>query len=101
MIFGPSFLLDEVDIGLVDEDEHAAVVGIFAFEILVDVMEGVAGLVEIGGGTQDVDEGGGILKDHLFVGRRLVDVVLGWEVVQFELDLLDLEVVALHLAGLN
>ena len=36
----------------------------------------------------------------MLVGGRVVDLVLGGEVVELELDLLDLELVGLHLAGL-
>ena len=93
-------MLGEVDICLIDEDEHGAITGIFGLQIFVDVVEGVACFVEVGGGRKDVNKGRRILKYHLFVGRRLVNVVLGWEIVQFELDLLYFEVVGLHLRGL-
>ena len=91
--------LREVDVGFVDEHKHAAIIGVLAFEVFVDVVEGVSCLCEVRGGREHVDQGRCVLEDHLLIGRRFVDVVLGWEVVEFELYLLYFEVVALHLAG--
>ena len=85
LVLAPCVLLGEFDVCLVDEDEHAAAVGVLVLEILVDVVEGVSCLVEVGRSTEHVDECRGVLEDHLFIGRRLVDVVLGWKVVQLEL----------------
>ena len=100
LVVAPGVGLGQVHVGLVDEYEHAAVVGVLALEVLVYVVEGVSGLGEVRGGRQHENEGGCVFENHLLVGRRLVDVVLGGEVVEFELYFLDFEVVAFHFAGL-
>ena len=50
-------MLAEFDVGLVDEDEHGAVVGVLAAEVVVDAVEGVHGLDEVALWADDVDEG--------------------------------------------
>ena len=50
-------MLGEVDIGFIDEDEHGTVAGVFGLQIFVDVVEGVACFVEVGGGRKDVNKG--------------------------------------------
>jgi len=93
--------LREVDVSLIGEDEDGAIVGVLLLDVIVNIVEAVHGLHDIGLRTEHIDECGSIAEDHLLAGGRIVDIVLGGEVVQLELDLLDLEVIGLHLAGLT
>ena len=100
VVLVPGFGLVEVDVCLVGEDEDGAVVGVLLLEVGVDVVEVVHGLHDVRLRAQHVDHRRRVPEDHLLARRRVVDVVLRREVVQFELYLLDLEVIGLHFAGL-
>lgn len=91
----------EVDIGLIGEDEDGAIVGVLLLDVVVDIVEVIHGFEDVGLWTEDIDECGCVTEDHLLAGRRVVDIVLGREVIQFEFYLLYLEVIGLHLAGLS
>lgn len=93
--------MSEIDVCFVDEDEHAAIVSVFAFQVLVDIMESITGLIEVGGGTEYIDKCRGVFENHLLVGRGFIDVVFCWKIVKLELDFLYFEVVAFHLASFD
>lgn len=75
------FGLVEVDVCLVGEDEDGAVVGVLLLEVGVDVVEVIHGLHDVRLRAEHVDQGCCVSEDHLLARRRIVDVVLGREVV--------------------
>ena len=81
VILIPGFGLVEVDICLIGEDEDGAIVGVLLLEVGVDVVEVIHCLHDVRLRAEDVDHGCCISEDHLLAGGRIVDVVLGGEVV--------------------
>lgn len=47
LILAPGVVLSEVDVCLVDEDEHGAIVGVFTLQIFIDAVEVISCLCQV------------------------------------------------------
>lgn len=91
-----SILGCQLQISFVYEDKELTVIRILFAHVLVYVDEGLKGAESVRLRIYDINESVGIFQYHLLAGCGVVEIVLGGEIIHFELKFLDLELIVFN-----